>query len=268
MASTHMCDFLALPVKYKESSCACHWLYCKEHSVREKSSAKPAGRTLFVVNVPPFYTEECVKKLFEECGPILNVYFHKKPTAAGPQEEDSRFFSKIETIKGYKVAYVVFKTGSALESALKLRWKKPKVLYSKEDKTLPTAVQIWKASYDRNIPVVSELQADIDNFMAQYDEKISDEQRKLKETEGQEDEEGWVTVTKKGRKPGFARKESVEQRVLAKEGKKKAKKELLNFYTFQIRESKMNHLAELRQKFEEDKKRVAQLRQSRRFRPF
>ena len=43
----------------------------------------------------------------------------------------------------------------------------------------------------------------------------------------------------RGRKPGFARKESLDQHVKAKESKKKSKKELLNFYTFQIRESKM-----------------------------
>jgi len=88
--------------------------------------------------------------------------------------------------------------------------------------------------------VVQELQADIDSFMEEHDRKVAEEQLKLKESEGQEDEDGWVTVTRKGRKPGFARKESVEQKVLEKEGKKKAKKQLLNFYTFQIRESKMN----------------------------
>lgn len=86
----------------------------------------------------------------------------------------------------------------------------------------------------------SELQADIDSFMDAHDKKVADEQMLLKETEGEADEDGWVTVTKKGRKPGFARKESVEQKVLEKEGKKKSKKQLLNFYTFQIRESKMN----------------------------
>jgi ribosomal RNA-processing protein 7 len=98
----------------------------------------------------------------------------------------------------------------------------------------------WKSDYDNQIVSGLELQAEIDTFMDQHDKRVSDEQMLLKEAEGQADEDGWVTVTKKGRKPGFARKESVEQKVLEKEGKKKTKKQLLNFYTFQIRESKMN----------------------------
>jgi Ribosomal RNA-processing protein 7 (RRP7) C-terminal domain len=98
----------------------------------------------------------------------------------------------------------------------------------------------WKSDYDNQIVSGLELQAEIDSFMDQHDKRVSDEQMLQKEAEGQADEDGWVTVTKKGRKPGFARKESVEQKVLEREGKKKTKKQLLNFYTFQIRESKMN----------------------------
>jgi hypothetical protein len=43
----------------------------------------------------------------------------------------------------------------------------------------------------------------------------------------------------RGRKPGFARKESVEKKIMGKEKLRRSKKELQNFYRFQIRESKM-----------------------------
>lgn len=43
----------------------------------------------------------------------------------------------------------------------------------------------------------------------------------------------------RGRKPGFARKESVEKKIVGKEKQRRSKKELQNFYRFQIRESKM-----------------------------
>jgi len=43
----------------------------------------------------------------------------------------------------------------------------------------------------------------------------------------------------RGRKPGFARKESVEKKIMGKEKQRRSKKELQNFYRFQIRESKM-----------------------------
>jgi len=45
-------------------------------------------------------------------------------------------------------------------------------------------------------------------------------------------------------------------------------KELKNFYTFQIRESKMQNIMEIRKKFEEDKRKIELLKQSRRFKPF
>ena len=44
--------------------------------------------------------------------------------------------------------------------------------------------------------------------------------------------------------------------------------DLKNFYRFQIREDKKNHLLELRQKFEQDKQRIAVLKANRKFKPF
>ncbi|KAF4519350.1 hypothetical protein B566_EDAN011356 [Ephemera danica] len=258
----------ALAVKYKSSCTAHHWLYCKEHSVREKHVGKPAGRTLFIINVPPYYTEKCMNKLFNQYGTVTAVYFHKNPTSSLPPEETSKIFHVHQTIKGFKVAYVVFDSPSCVSAIQKLNWSEPAVVWDAADKDAPIAIDRWKAEYDARIPDVEELQAEIDSFMEKHDKQVSEEERKLKETEGQPDDEGWITVTRRGNKPGFARKESVEQRVLAKESKKKANKELKNFYQFQIRESKMNNLAELRHKFEEDKKKIAQLRQARKFRPY
>lgn len=50
--------------------------------------------------------------------------------------------------------------------------------------------------------------------------------------------------------------------------KKKKQLELKNFYRFQIRQEKVEKLEELRQKFEEDKQRVAMMKESRKFKPF
>jgi len=43
---------------------------------------------------------------------------------------------------------------------------------------------------------------------------------------------------------------------------------LLNFYRFQQRETQRERIADLRRAFEEDKERVAAMRQRRRFKPF
>lgn len=82
------------------------------------------------------------------------------------------------------------------------------------------------------------------------------------------DEEGWTLVTKKSRNPGLARKESVETKLNSKMAQKKKTKQLKNFYRFQIKESKMQHLAKLKEKFEEDKKRISAMKQNRRFKPY
>lgn len=65
------------------------------------------------------------------------------------------------------------------------------------------------------------------------------EETKAKEEEGVPDEEGWVKVTRRGRRPVLPRTEAASLRVLEKEKRKRARKELLNFYAWQHRETKM-----------------------------
>lgn len=65
------------------------------------------------------------------------------------------------------------------------------------------------------------------------------EEEKAKEEEGVPDEEGWVKVTRRGRRPVLPRTEAASLRVLEKEKRKRARKELLNFYAWQHRETKM-----------------------------
>lgn len=83
------------------------------------------------------------------------------------------------------------------------------------------------------------------------------------------DVDGFVTVTYSKRKRG-GDKGAVSQEAAAKrQGRKKRKKyELVNFYSFQMREAKREQLAKLREKFEEDKARIEKMKASRKFRPF
>ena len=54
-----------IPLKVKEDSKTSHYLYVKEHLVRDNNQQKPRNKTLFVINVPPYCTEvngqTCVK---------------------------------------------------------------------------------------------------------------------------------------------------------------------------------------------------------------
>ncbi|XP_067009215.2 ribosomal RNA-processing protein 7 homolog A [Anabrus simplex] len=258
--------FKAFLVKFSTTSSTYRWLFVKEHSVRERTEGKPSGRTLFIINVPSYCSEECFKRLFEPCGEVTAVYFHQKPSASLSPMEDSSIFSKNLSIKGYKVAYVVFKTPKGLQSALKWETNVPLIL-STEESPIVTGLKKWYEEYNSRIVDPNSMQKEIDMFMEKFDAEERKKAQQEKEAM-EEDNEGWVTVTKKGRKPGLARKESVRKRIMSREKLKRSQKELHNFYTFQIRESKMKHLVNLRQKFEEDKKRIDHLKQSRRFRPY
>lgn len=125
----------------------------------------------------------------------------------------------------------------------------------------------WVEEYNVSIQPSKNLKEKIDQFMKKHDEETNLAEEKEKRL-SEKDDEGWMTVTKGGKIKSFARSEKIENKILAKEEKGKKRKELKNFYTFQIRESKMKHLVALRQKFEEDKKKIAQIKQIRRFKPF
>ncbi|MEJ1289100.1 hypothetical protein NN561_020138 [Cricetulus griseus] len=104
--------------------------------------------------------------------------------------------------------------------------------------------------------------------MEAYDKKIAEEETKAKEEESVPDEEGWVKVTRRGHRPVLPQTEAASLCVLKREKRKRARKELLNFYAWQHRETKMEHLAQLCKKFEEDKQRIELMCAQRKFRPY
>lgn len=76
--------------------------------------------------------------------------------------------------------------------------------------------------------------------MRDYDDKAAKRLAGENDDEAEEGEDGWVTVSSKKKRGQYApaRKESTINKLQSKEERKSRKKELLNFYTFQIRESK------------------------------
>ncbi|XP_043930492.1 ribosomal RNA-processing protein 7 homolog A isoform X2 [Protopterus annectens] len=257
-----------VPVKFSDKQLSYHYLYIKEHRVRESvDSERPQDRTLFVVNVPTYCTETCLSKLFSCCGQVQSVELQQKPGRGGKSETHNSKFFNLKTLKGFRVAYVVFKSPSGVAAAKSLKPKKPFVLSTAEC-PLKTGIQKWIADYEATIVDPEELQAEVDSYMQEYDQKVAEEEAKAEEEEGVPDEEGWIKVTRKGRRPGIPRTEAANIRAVEREKKKRAQKELLNFYAWQHRESKREYIAELRKKFEEDKQRIALMRAQRKFRPY
>lgn len=239
-----------------------HVIYFKEHSVREHSSDKPSGRTLFVVNLPPYADEKGLSNAFQEAGTVHSVSFSNKPNEI--KEKPTKTILAEPLNPRFRIAYVVFKKVAQLDKALKLSKLKP--MYDSNDE-IKLGMDKWIQEYNNSIMLPKNLKESIEEFMKSYDAEKKSAEEKEKQLE-QEDDEGWVTVTKGGKVQSFARSDKVEHKIMTKEEKNKKRKELKNFYTFQIRESKMKHIVALRQKFEEDKRKIAQIKQSRRFKPF
>ena len=113
------------------------------------------------------------------------------------------------------------------------------------------------------------LQAAVDNFMAQWNEREEEEARAAKRMRNVPDEDGFITVTRGGR-TGPARHHDAEEARRKEMEKEEAKRKSMgDFYRFQGRERRKEEQGELLKRFEEDRKRVEALKSERKgkFRP-
>ncbi|NWY05242.1 RRP7A protein, partial [Nothoprocta ornata] len=268
VAGAAAAGYAALAVKFGPRQRSPHCLLVREHRVRDGAgAAHPPRRTLFVLNVPPYCGPESLSRLFFSCGHIQSVDICDKPEIAEKRDTlKSKFFNP-KTTKGFRVAYVVFRSPAGVQAAKALAQRGP-LLISTESHPVKTGISKWIASYAASVVDREELKAEVDAFMQDYDKQVAEEEAKAAAEDGVPDEEGWVKVTRKGRKPGLPRTEAANLRVLERERRKRARKELLNFYAWQHRETKREHIAQLRKKFEEDKQRIALMRAQRKFRPY
>ncbi|NWU50233.1 RRP7A protein, partial [Dromas ardeola] len=256
--------YTALAVKFGERQSSPHYLLVKEHQ-RVGRGITPAS--LYLLFSLILRAKESLSRLFSRCGHVQSVDICEK---AGPGEKKEKLTSKFfnrKTVTGFQVAYVVFRKPSGVQAAKALSQEGP-LLISTESHPVKTGISKWIANYAASVVDQEELKAEVDTYMQDYDKKMAEEEAKAAEEEGVPDEEGWVKVTRKGRKPGLPRTEAANLRVLEKEKQKRARKELLNFYAWQHRETKREHIAQLRKKFEEDKQRIALMRAQRKFRPY
>mmetsp|Transcript_22613 Transcript_22613/g.75973 ORF Transcript_22613/g.75973 Transcript_22613/m.75973 type:complete len:98 (+) Transcript_22613:1-294(+) len=96
--------------------------------------------------------------------------------------------------------------------------------------------------------------------MVRIDEEEKQRQEDLKAGEGVADNDGFVTVMPRKRRPHDGDKPAAAP-------KKKARGPLQDFYHFQQHDRKREKLMQLRAQFEGDKQRIAALKAQRRFRP-
>ncbi|XP_017776093.1 PREDICTED: ribosomal RNA-processing protein 7 homolog A [Nicrophorus vespilloides] len=236
--------FKVITTKYCSSSNAEHELFIKEHSVKNQAEDQPIGRTLFLINIPPWATESA----------LLNAF--KKSQI---KVESVKFAPRESHDNGFRNAFVVVDNGKSVVKALKLSSLPP---LSTDGEKISLGLEQWAKSYNDSVNCRESLIAKMTEVVTNYD--FSSTKEKEEEKNQQVDDEGWTVVTKK--KGGMKRTERAINKIKGKMERKE--KALKNFYRHQIRQEKKDQLVLLRKKVEEDKKRILTLRQRRAFKPF
>ncbi|CAO2840339.1 unnamed protein product [Amaranthus hypochondriacus] len=185
-----------------------------------------------------------------------------------------------ESLKGRKT-----KSKKAFKKDSHSTNKRSKLVKEVQEDAMPDVYQIssgeeddskgikrWIHEFHERRPGLKVLQERIDDFMTAHEEQ---EEALRKEREAKLSEDGWtVVVHRKGGKrttdleSGVAVGSVAEAAVRDKMDKKKSKDFGLDFYRFQRKEAHRSEVMKLQSKFEEDKKRIQQLRAARKFRPY
>ncbi|EGV98016.1 Ribosomal RNA-processing protein 7-like A [Cricetulus griseus] len=73
-------SYSAIHVKFTKQQQASHYLYVRQHRVR--GDTQSTWPPIFVLNVTPYCTEECLSRLLSSCGTIKTVDLKEKPDHA------------------------------------------------------------------------------------------------------------------------------------------------------------------------------------------
>ncbi|PIO68875.1 hypothetical protein TELCIR_09323 [Teladorsagia circumcincta] len=143
------------------------------------------------------------------------------------------------------------------------------------DPEVPSVLQNSVALYRKLFPSEEEIQKSAMDFIKKQDEEMQEvyfipfrgakkaAKRKLTEP----DEEGWITVTKAAKRVGKVMKLKKDEVPFMGGLKKKKNHVDIAFYSFDKKNTKTKKLNELREKFNQDKKRIALLKNARKFNP-
>jgi len=259
--------FKAVNLKHRSDRNTWHQIFIKEFSSKKVHTKLPEQRTLLILNVPPYVHENELKHAFRRSGEVEEVYFGIDVNDLPSEDDDdttgkSKYFNPKKPIEKFKCAWLVFKASRSLRAALK---EEEVVMYELERTILVTGLDKWMNEYTNQISNEKELEAEVNKYMEVFE--VDEMKEKEDEKRVEVDEDGWTVVKKSGRNAGFQQKESIVSKIEDKLASRKSKKELANFYTFQIRDSKQRHIVSMRKRFESDKRKVEQMKRERKFKP-
>ncbi|KAJ9632964.1 uncharacterized protein PV06_07952 [Exophiala oligosperma] len=264
-----------------------HYLYLKPHD--PKISDDDARRSLFLVNIPISATTQALRHLFTnqlEGGRVEAVHFSEtnvtgKPTSGAMSSRKRKRMTAEELEAGLdayslpkafdseihqtgSTAIVVFVDRASMELAFKgaKRAAKSGTALEWSSGTTRGVPRLGMTRYSHHkhlqYPSKKELLRSVNGFMTAYAQMEEARSRENARKRQEPDEDGFITVTRASR--GAVR--SDEAKELAERQKEK-NKGLEDFYRFQMREKRKEEHAEMLKKFEEDKRKVEEMRRRR-----
>lgn len=298
MATTvrQVSGFVVLPIQFKPSKSfpepVTHFIYLRPDE--PKLPTAEAARSLFLVNIPVTTTEEHLKNLFAvqlQAGRVERVEFSTSKATSTPQHDDA---SAVKNTKKRKRvtsselehelenarlpdtwertihpsashAVVIFVDRLSMEASLKAAKKAAKlgstIIWGKgiEGRVSPLELKRYEAHNALRYPSRKDLLSSVDSYMSAYGRMEEARSREEARKRQQADEDGFITVTK-GARGGVVRKADAKE--LGEKQKEKSQG-IQDFYRFQMRERRKEQQGELMRKFEEDKRRVQEMRKRR-----
>ncbi|WKX89539.1 hypothetical protein Q1695_008864 [Nippostrongylus brasiliensis] len=135
------------------------------------------------------------------------------------------------------------------------------------DATIPSVLQTSVELYRQLFPSAEEIQRRAVEFIEKQDEEMQEAKKAAKRKFTEPDDEGWITVTKAAKRVGKVMKLKKDEVPFMGGLKKKKNHVDVAFYSFDKKNTKTKKLNELREKFMQDKKRIALLKNARKFKP-
>lgn len=298
--------YKVLPVQFPGLSTT-HYLYFRQHSSKKGEDVLlPSSRTLYLYNLPADTTERDLRRLFNGIARIARVVFHD--VVGSDAIKDNAVAAKMtaelakalmgdnnnttdkkeegtvdpvprgQLLKSGASAHIVLLEDEEMKNVLNMKagtiteWP----LHEAEETRDPRdyrGISRYLYEYRAARPPTELLKKEVDAYMAKFEEAKYERERILSQQQNVADEDGFITVVRRGgsnkNTDGTATVTAMSATDARLAGENKKKQAVYgDLYRFQVRERKRDQLTELRKKFEEDKEKIARMRQARHFRPY
>lgn len=299
-SSTAVPGYSVLPVQLPPTPSfpnpAAHYFYVRPHEPRIPDP--DSSRSLFIVNIPETSTELHFRNLFSNqlsSGRIERVVFHNPsstkstlPNPSNPDSDNSKISKKrkratvgelqseLDSVTfpalwdrqlqpGGSHVLVIFVDRPSMEASFKAVKKaaklSTKIIWGEGigDKLAPLGSQRYENHKRLQYPSQSELLQVVNDYMSVFSRLEEAQAYEDSKREQTVDEDGFITVVR-GPKVSEAREQELKE--LAKK-QKESNKGLEDFYRFQMREKRKQREGQLLRKFEDDKKKVEEMKRRR-----